>query len=56
MIPQKNLTNEGYFEGKCEFRSLSFRVKSNNHLTSDWWALRDSNPRPAECKSAALTN
>ena len=37
MIPQKNLTNEGYFEGKCEFRSLSFRVKSNNHLTSDWW-------------------
>jgi len=25
-------------------------------LTSDWWALRDSNPRPAECKSAALTN
>jgi hypothetical protein len=25
------------------------------HETS-WWALRDSNPRPAECKSAALAN
>ena len=42
------------------FCELSQRARSSRALllagAEFWWRLRDSNPRPAACKAAALTN
>ena len=43
----------------CEYqriRGLCTHRPSNDGENSIWWAVRDSNPRPTECKSVALIN
>ena len=55
-------SNLGFEQSESIFRAIG---SANSYFIWDGvvlltqvseWALRDSNPRPAECKSAALTN
>ena len=35
---------------------LKSRKTPNSVAKNEWWAMRDSNPRPPRCKRGALTN